>query len=104
MDEATIERIRAFLEEMSETYAIEDAYLFGSRARGDHHEDSDVDLVVVSPDFEGLPTYLRAKPFYKQWSYPPDIEVKCYTPHEFDEQVRHVSIARTAVREGVAVA
>jgi predicted nucleotidyltransferase len=29
-------------------------FLFGSRARGRPHLGSDVDLIVISPDFEGL--------------------------------------------------
>lgn len=80
-------------------FTITEAYLFGSRTR----DDSDVDLVVVSPDFEGLPSYKRAKEFYKEWAYPSDLEVKCYTPSEFESLTGRVSVARTAAEEGVAV-
>lgn len=30
-------------------FEIDAAYLFGSRARGDHHEDSDIDIALVVP-------------------------------------------------------
>ena len=33
---------------------VEAVILFGSHARGTAHEDSDIDLAVISPDFEGL--------------------------------------------------
>ncbi|HHY99403.1 MAG TPA: nucleotidyltransferase domain-containing protein [Firmicutes bacterium] len=33
--------------------------LFGSQARGDAREDSDIDLLVVSPDFANMPLHRR---------------------------------------------
>jgi predicted nucleotidyltransferase len=33
---------------------IEKAFLFGSYARGDANDDSDIDVAVLSPDFEGV--------------------------------------------------
>ncbi len=30
---------------------VEQAYLYGSYARGNYHEDSDIDVVIVSPQF-----------------------------------------------------
>lgn len=105
MDEATMTRVKSFLRRMSEHHdlTVHEAYVFGSRARGDHNEDSDVDLLVVSQDFDGQPSHVRAKEFYKEWEYPPDLEVKCYTPREFEELSDRVSLARTARREGVVV-
>lgn len=37
----------AFLAKLSGTYDVAQAILFGSRARGDHHPDSDLDLAIV---------------------------------------------------------
>jgi predicted nucleotidyltransferase len=46
----------AFLQEMTkvivETVHPDEVMLFGSRARGDHQVDSDMDLMVVLPDSE----------------------------------------------------
>ena len=40
---------------------ISDAYLYGSYARGDYHEDSDVDiLLTVDVEPEELPSYRKA--------------------------------------------
>ncbi|MBI3927217.1 MAG: nucleotidyltransferase domain-containing protein, partial [Armatimonadetes bacterium] len=33
---------------------IQALVVFGSRARNDHWKDSDVDLVIVSPAFQGM--------------------------------------------------
>lgn len=106
MDRAAVAKAREFLQRMRDRHdlTITEAYLFGSRAHEDYREDSDVDLVVVSPDFEGSPSYKRAKEFYKEWEYPPDLEVKCYTPSEFETLRGRVSVARTAATEGIAVA
>lgn len=38
---------------------IEAILLYGSYARGTPYDQSDVDLAVVSPDFEGMPMYRR---------------------------------------------
>lgn len=38
---------QAFLRRLPDTYEVEQAILFGSRARGDHRPDSDLDLAVV---------------------------------------------------------
>jgi predicted nucleotidyltransferase len=37
----------AFLAKLNGTYVVAEAILFGSRARGDHHADSDLDLAIV---------------------------------------------------------
>lgn len=106
MDDEMIEEVRAFIDHVAteESIKVVAAYLFGSRARDDYSTTSDVDVVILSPDFAGIPTYQRGVPFYLAWEYPPDLELKCYTPEEFDHLVDRVSIARRAAKEGIAVA
>ena len=43
--------VSAFVDSLGQHVRVERVILFGSRARGDASEDSDVDLLVVSPDF-----------------------------------------------------
>jgi predicted nucleotidyltransferase len=56
MDTDTIDRVRETLQETAIGYTLTEVIVFGSRARGDHRPESDVDVLLVSPDFEGLPT------------------------------------------------
>lgn len=51
--------IRDFAEALKEQgLKVDKIILFGSQARGDAGEDSDIDLLVVSPDFAKMP-FLR---------------------------------------------
>ena len=43
----TLQAVRLFLGRVSARYAVSGAYLFGSRARGDFHADSDADVAVL---------------------------------------------------------
>lgn len=109
MDSATIERVKDTLHETAETvgYSLAEVIVFGSRVRDDYRPESDVDVLIVSPDFEGLPTQKRSKLFYRHWDYGqlPDPEFICLTPAEFEERRAMVPhIVRTAVDEGISIA
>jgi len=43
-----------FLSELSRYIHIDDAYLYGSYARGDYLKTSDIDLIIVSDDFKDM--------------------------------------------------
>ena len=51
--------------------------LFGSRARGDHHPDSDIDLLIVEQS--SLPRYKRSPRYYKRQ---PCLRVEPLIPHQ----------------------
>ena len=46
--------LEAFLDAVAVEVPVKAAYLYGSRARGDAAQDSDVDVVVVSDAFRGM--------------------------------------------------
>lgn len=64
---------------------LDRAYLFGSHATGEARPDSDIDLIVVSRAFSGMPKW-------KRWGVLGDalsdvlepIDVLAYSPEEFD--------------------
>jgi len=87
-----------------EKYRITQALFFGSRARGDHIADSDYDIVLVSPDFQGVFFSQRSALMYDFWQHwPLEIEPLCYTPEEFEIKKQQIGIVNEAVREGVSL-
>lgn len=95
--ESTIE---SFLVRLEGAFRPARVILFGSRARGDHLLDSDVDLVIVSGDFEGMRWRERLRRVLELWDGPVSLEPLCYTPGEFARRSEEISIVREAAREG----
>ncbi len=87
--------VQLFLRELSKSVKVEAAYLFGSYARGDWLETSDIDLIIVSPDFRGRRFTERLDLLEAlQWrlGITPHIEALAYTPEEF-QMLRDRSVA-----------
>lgn len=102
MGERADSRIKDFVQRVREKYRITQAIFFGSRARGDHLADSDYDIVLVSPDFQGVFFSQRSALMYDFWQHwPLEIEPLCYTPEEFETKKQQIGIVNEAVREGV---
>lgn len=61
-----MEEVSAYLRKLPE-FGIhpEKVVLFGSQARGDTHEWSDVDLIVVAPEFDGEYTLREAEALWR---------------------------------------
>lgn len=75
--------------------SIKQVILFGSLARGDLHEGSDIDLIVVKNTGEKFLD--RLDEFYLDASVPLDILV--YTPEEF-EGMKERPFVKKALKEG----
>ena len=108
MDEKTIEEVENKLREIADEEDIEldTVLLFGSRTRNDYVEESDIDILVVSKDFEGIKWYKRGGEFQRSWDYQnlPTPEIICLTPEEFEERKSKLGdVVRRAVQEGVRV-
>lgn len=83
---------------------ITHAVLFGSVARNEHSPTSDVDVIVVSPDFEGIAGARRGRPFRDAWDYEQygSVDFIGYTPAEYaTARERTESLIRTAEQEGI---
>ncbi len=106
MDEETLTAVKEVMYEIADRYDIHvaDAFLFGSRTRNDHRPGSDVDILIVSEDFEDVNVYDRPAVFYREWPYDdlPEPEMICLTPEEFQERKQQrPNIVREAVETGV---
>lgn len=103
MDREAFEEVRKFVERLRKCLRIEKAIFFGSRVRDDWLEGSDVDLILVSPDFEGVFFTDRMVQVRACWESKYGLEVFCYTPEEFQRKARQISIVRKALEEGVVI-
>lgn len=74
--------------------------VFGSRARGDHRPDSDIDILVIKESSE--PRYKRSRGLYGMLSdIMVGVDIVVYTPDEVREwQGARRAFVTTAVREG----
>ncbi len=62
---------------------VDEAYLFGSYARGTANADSDIDLIVVTPTEARWPR--RAEAFADLWDHLGPIDVLVYRPDEWTQ-------------------
>lgn len=102
MGEIPVEVIE-FTENLKKDYNIEKVIFLGSRTRNDYLECSDFDVIVVSPDFEGIFFTDRISKMYRYWKSPKSLEVFCYTPEEFERKSHQLCIVKKAVETGITV-
>ncbi len=100
----TSDTVYRLLGALKERFRITKAILFGSRARGDHHLHSDLDLLLVSPDFASVPFIDRPAEILKSWDQPYDLEPLCYKPQEYEKLRGMTGIVTVAGREGESLA
>lgn len=50
----TFEGLRSIVAPIAQRYGVREVYLFGSRSRGDYHNDSDFDLLITVEEGVGL--------------------------------------------------
>lgn len=84
-----------------EVYAPERIYLFGSTARGDSDEDSDLDIMVVVPDDTPAPLCSAGRAYQALWGVGVAVDVLIWTRSAFDERLHlNASLPATILREG----
>ncbi|MCE7872708.1 nucleotidyltransferase domain-containing protein [bacterium CPR1] len=75
-------QLKGYLQVLKRKLPVRAAVVFGSRARNDHWRDSDIDLLVVSEAFEGMPRSLRIDFLLDEWQDVPALEPFGCTPAE----------------------
>lgn len=75
--------------------------LFGSHARGEATTDSDIDLVIVSERFEGVPHPNRHRALFRHIWRDRSVDVICLTPEEFERLRKWAGVVSTACEEGI---
>ena len=107
MDKYTNERVnkllKEYLKKVGKKFKIEKAILFGSRSRDDWLLNSDVDLILVSKDFQNIPFRKRMSEVIEYWDEYIDLEVLCYTPEEFNRLSKIITLVREAKKKGIVI-
>jgi predicted nucleotidyltransferase len=98
--------VKDYLRNLEGKINVKKVILFGSAARGKMHRDSDIDLIILSPDFkkmefmERLILLSRLRGGMKK-SAPMDIFG--YTPEEFKKLSKESIILKEAKKEGKVI-
>ena len=98
-----IVELKDFKQKICQKYAIKEMILFGSQVTGEADENSDIDLIVVGDEFKGKSPLKRSFKLYLEWTLDYPVDFLCYTPEEFEEKRKEISIVRHAIREGVVI-
>lgn len=98
--------VKDYLASVSKRIKVERAILFGSWARGDNLQDSDIDLIVISPNFEHMSIEERLTLLERFWNfekYGRSIEAFGYTADEFKKLRRYSLTIKDALKDGIVV-
>jgi len=92
-----------FVELISKSVRVEALILFGSHVNGSPSEWSDIDIAVISPDFEGLPLWQRQRMISRATiGREPSLAPIGYPSSEYHNPGRH-SFLREIIRTGRVV-
>jgi len=89
------------ISEANKVFYIKKAYLYGSYAKDKQHEWSDIDVAIVSPDFQYIPEDMSMKMLFRlAATIAPEIEPIPLTEAEVDHPMLG-TIGYSVVREGI---
>ena len=77
---------------------VDAVILFGSYARGDFSSSSDLDLIIISSDWEGISYTKRLSLLYRLWDKDIDANFVALTPRELRDRLRKSVVLRDASR------
>ena len=82
-----IKKLKSFKKKISKQIKIDKMIFFGSLANNKGHKYSDVDLLIISPEFKEQRYVKRPIPIYKEWDLNLPVDILCYTPKEIKERI-----------------
>jgi predicted nucleotidyltransferase len=91
--------VNRFINMIKKDISVEQVYLFGSYAKGNVKEYSDIDLAIVSNDFQGIRFYDRKKLLKYLIKINTDIEIHTFKTEDFTTDDPFVAeIIKTGLR------
>ena len=98
--EVDLSEVESFLRKIGKKYGIKKVVVFGSSVKGEFREDSDIDLIVISDEFEGVSPLKRPVKLYLEWDLDYPVDFFCYTTKEFEKLEKRPSLVREALKKG----
>jgi predicted nucleotidyltransferase len=95
--------IKDYIEKVKKVIRVEKVILFGSVAKGKIHQDSDIDLIILSSDFEKIDFLKRLillSRIRRELKKSMPMDVLAYTPKEFKNLTKKSIILKEAKLHG----
>jgi len=96
--------IKKYVHRLNEIIKVEKLVIFGSRARGDFMEDSDLDLIIISEDLKGMSYLERTRLLDDVWRKINvtglRIEAFGYTEEEYKEAKKSSPFVQDLITDG----
>lgn len=100
--EEGIQRIaKSYVNRLARNIKVRRAILTGSWANGTYMEDSDVDIIIVSDDFDKMALPERLQYLQKEWKSRIPLEAFGYTETEFRNLSKNSTYVKDAIRNGM---
>lgn len=81
-----IKKVKRYLRELiKHKIRVDKAYLYGSYSRGNYHKDSDIDIIIISDDFQGIGIYDYKKIIPYRRNIDVKIEPIAYKTEDFND-------------------
>ncbi len=84
-------------------YAPQLFVFFGSRTQQTANDQSDIDLLMVSPIFKGTRFRGRMADFLHRMSFPKHIDALCLSPDDFEKSKDDSYMLKEIIRTGIQV-
>lgn len=102
-----VKKLSLFKKALQKRINVSKMLLFGSYARGEQKKYSDIDLLIVSRDFEDVKFTKRSPSLYQMWHFDLDmnypVDFVCYSSKEYEKLKKKVSLASQATKEGLEI-
>ncbi|MDI3535236.1 MAG: uncharacterized protein PWQ82_1601 [Thermosediminibacterales bacterium] len=98
-----INLIKQYVSIISKKIKVEKVVLFGSYAKGEPLNCSDVDLVIISKDFQNMSFLKRLEFLQLHWKFNIGADIIGYTPEEYNSLSKKISLVSEINNTGIEV-